>query len=266
MTIHTLLDEMWRDYLAFNPEVQRIHQLLADQNNGDIVNDHIALRTFDCHHLGIATLAAPFLVQGYDYAGEYHFTEKKLYAQHLEHSDSRLPKVFISELKVGLLSKSAQQCIEGLVQQVDASQLDRDDFCYSGRPWHVSYADYQQLLAESEYAAWMAAFGYRPNHFTVFVNALSSHDSLESLNAYLAANDVQLNTAGGEIKGSPEQYLEQSSTLANTIDVVFSDQAARIASCYYEFARRYPLPSGDLYQGFVAKSADKIFESTDVAR
>jgi hypothetical protein len=35
-----------------------------------------------------------------------------------------------------------------------------------------------------------------------------------------------------------------------------------IPTCYYEFARRYPLADGRLYQGFVAASADRIFEST----
>ena len=40
----------------------------------------------------------------------------------------------------------------------------------------------------------------------------------------------------------------------------------RIPSCYYEFARRYPLPSGEVFQGFVPESADTIFESTDVTR
>ena len=37
-------------------------------------------------------------------------------------------------------------------------------------------------------------------------------------------------------------------------------------SRYYELAKRYPLPSGELFQGFVPASADKIFESTDAKR
>ena len=45
----------------------------------------------------------------------------------------------------------------------------------------------------------------------------------------------------------------------------FTCARLRVPSCYYEFARRYPLPSGELFQGFVPASADKIFESTDVA-
>ncbi len=33
---------------------------------------------------------------------------------------------------------------------------------------------------------------------------------------------------------------------------------------FYEFAKRYPTANGKLYQGFVAASADKFFESTNV--
>ncbi|MFP5459898.1 MAG: 2-oxoadipate dioxygenase/decarboxylase family protein, partial [Bacteriovoracia bacterium] len=108
----------------------------------------------------------------------------------------------------------------------------------------------------------VAAFGYRPNHFTVFINALKSFADIQSLNVFLKEQGVKLNASGGEIKGTPAVYLEQSSTLANNIAVTFDDGELTIPACYYEFARRYPLASGELYQGFVAASADKIFEST----
>ncbi len=58
--------------------------------------------------------------------------------------------------------------------------------------------------------------------------------------------------------------LEQSSTLADKVSVAFSDGELAIPSCFYEFALRYPKADGELYTGFVAASADKIFESTDV--
>lgn len=266
MNIHTLLDAMWQDYLQLNPEVRHIYQLLADINNGVIINDHIALRTFNLEKVSIDRIAAPFLAAGYEYGGDYHFVEKKLYAKHFQHPDTDLPKVFISELLVSSLSKRAQTVIHSLVDQIDDSAVQADSFCYSGRPWNITYADYQQLLQESEYAAWMSAFGYRPNHFTVSVNHLDSHESLESLNGYLQSEGIAFNTAGGLIKGSPAELLEQSSTLANKVDVEFSDQTTQIASCYYEFARRYPMDNGALYHGFIAKSADKIFESTDTIK
>ena len=51
--------------------------------------------------------------------------------------------------------------------------------------------------------------------------------------------------------------------MADNQDVTFSDETLEIPSCFYEFAQRYPLPNGELYQGFVEASADKIFESTN---
>jgi hypothetical protein len=137
---------------------------------------------------------------------------------------------------------------------------------YAGRPWAVSFTEYQTLLDESEYAAWVAAFGFRVNHFTVDVNSLSTFPDLHALDAFLVEQGFALNTSGGMVKGTVADRLEQSSTLADAIEVAFSDRKARIPSCYYEFARRYPLPSGELFHGFVPASADKIFESTDVRR
>ncbi|MCB0347650.1 MAG: DUF1338 family protein, partial [Bdellovibrionales bacterium] len=86
---------------------------------------------------------------------------------------------------------------------------------------------------------------------------------LEDLNTFIESNGFSLNSSGGKIKGTPAELLEQSSTLAKTIAVNFDDGNFEIPACYYEFARRYPDTSGNLYQGFIAASADKIFESTD---
>ena len=84
-----------------------------------------------------------------------------------------------------------------------------------------------------------AAFGLRANHFTVRVNALQRFGGLPELDAFLVRNGFALNDAGGRIKGSAVVYLEQSSTLAEPVEVEFSDGVRRIPGCYYEFARRY---------------------------
>ena len=75
----------------------------------------------------------------------------------------------------------------------------------------------------------------------------------------------KMNKSGGLVKGSPSQFLEQSSTMAYQKEVKFEEGPYEVPSCYYEFAKRYPLlpDSKKLYQGFVAQSADKIFESTN---
>ena len=83
------------------------------------------------------------------------------------------------------------------------------------------------------------------------------------MNEALKNAGFRLNSSGGEIKGSPAVYLEQSSTMADHMPVRFSDMEKVIPSCFYEFAKRYEVAPNKLYTGFVAASADKIFESTD---
>lgn len=266
MTIAELLDALWSDYVATTPQAEKIHRLLSDR--GEVVrNDHIALRTYALPLIGIDALAKPFEALGWERQPDlYKFPEKKLAARYWKHRSPVLPKVFISELCVTELSAAAHQIIEGLVRQLPAGFGERADLPWAGRPWHVRRAEYESLLVESEYAAWVAAFGFRVNHFTVSVNALSTFPDLQSLTAFLLDHGFTLNDAGGEIKGTPAELLEQSSTRADSIKVEFDDGTLRIPSCYYEFARRYPLPTGELFQGFVPASADKIFESTDVKR
>ncbi len=127
----------------------------------------------------------------------------------------------------------------------------------------LSYQLYNQLREESEYAAWLYVFGYRANHFTVSINYLEHFEGIEAVNSFLKSAGFPLNTSGGEIKGSPAAFLEQSSTLADRIEVEFSEGKYVIPACYYEFARRYEQQDGVLFSGFIADSADKIFESTD---
>jgi hypothetical protein len=262
MNVHELFDRLWADYAAINPQAQAIGELLRSRGEA-VVNDHVALRTFDDPRTSIDVLAAAFVKQGYEPRDTYRFREKKLFARHYEHPDASLPKVFISQLELASCSASLREIVGRLLAQLPAALP--AELCLAGRLWQVSGAQYDALLAESEYAAWLAAFGFRANHFTVLVNALRTVSGLVELNALLAAHGFPLNAAGGQIKGSPRDYLEQSSTLAAPVAVDFSDGRRTIPGCYYEFARRYPLPDGRLFGGFVEKSADKIFQSTDAA-
>lgn len=262
--VDTLFEALWQDYLAITPSAKRVHQLLGGKDSqASLVNDHIALRTFDHSKINLDKLAEHFLSLGYQEKGQYEFKAKKVTAKHFEHSDLSKPKVFISELLSGQLSEQAQTIINRLVAQVADDISQQHDFLYSGRPWQISTGDYQALIAESEYAGWMSAWGFRANHFTVSVNHLSDYQELAEVNEALKRAGFALNTSGGEIKGGPDVYLAQSSTMADKVDLAFSDSHLSVPSCFYEFAQRYVLPNGELYQGFVAASADKIFESTN---
>ena len=156
-----LFDNLWRDYISITPSAKRIHALLESdaKSESDLVNDHIALRTFNLPKVGLNKLAAHFLSLGYKQGGEYHFEDKKLYAQHFEHPDPSIAKVFISELLVEQLSEEAQLIIARMVDAIDATKVIDSSFLYSGAHWPLSQKDYQTLINESEYAAWMSVWG-----------------------------------------------------------------------------------------------------------
>jgi hypothetical protein len=269
-TLSSIFENLWLDYAAFNPRAKRVHDLILERERtldpaiSSLVNDHVALRTFNLPKIGIDALARHFIRCGYEAKGEYVFEAKKLYARHFEHPDASMPKVFISELRVELCSPLVRMVAEEAVRSTPDALLEREDFLWSRRTWKASHAIYKQLLEESEYAAWLYAFGFRSNHFTISFNQLKSFAELRDLNAFVKENGYRLNGSGGEIKGAPQELLEQSSTLAESARVMFEDGEVEIPSCYYEFARRYAMPDGRLYQGFIAASADRIFESTDV--
>lgn len=262
MTLQALLSEMWVDYCKMNPDAAKIFSSLEKEGE-EVLNDHIALRTFNHPKLGIASLERQFKEFGYVERGTYVFEEKKLFAKHYEHSDESLPKIFISELLLEKVSAFVRDSLNSLAEQVTSAQLSSPKFSMIGRPWRMNHSLYSKLAQESEYASWVAAWGFRPNHFTVNVNHLKKYSDLPKLNAFLQKQGHVLNSSGGIIKGSPADYLEQSSTMASNVFAEFDDGEFSIPGCYYEFALRYKLENGKLYSGFVAKSADKIFESTN---
>ncbi|MBL4764803.1 MAG: DUF1338 domain-containing protein [Colwellia sp.] len=261
--VTALFDKIWQQYLTVTPSAKKIHHLLG--NGNDVINDHVAYRTFNIAKVNLDKLALHLILMGYSECGQYDFSAKKLTAKHFEHSNSTMPKVFISELRVEEFSAEIQTIIHKLVEQLPDNISEQADFLYSGRPWQISSTDYKTLLATSEYAAWLAAWGYRANHFTVSINHLDDFDCIIDVNDSLKKAGHTLNSAGGEIKGDEGVKLEQSSVLADKALVEFSDVTLEIPSCFYEFAKRYPLANGELYTGFVAASADKIFESTNAA-
>ncbi len=264
MKTETIFEKLWKQYSDENPSAGEIFKLFRDQDDR-VVNDHVAFRTFDDPRVNIDVIARPFIEAGYVPAGEYVFEVKKLRARHYElPGDPESPRVFISELILDQFSEELQSTISRELDQISPELLGSADLIFHGTLFaSISFATYKQLRKESEYAAWLYAFGYRANHFTVSINYLQKFKGIEVLNSFLKENGYQLNSSGGEIKGTPEQLLEQSSTLADQVEVHFSDGSETIPGCYYEFARRYSDAKGNLFSGFIAGSADKIFESTD---
>ncbi|NVJ51098.1 MAG: DUF1338 domain-containing protein [Gammaproteobacteria bacterium] len=264
--MHQLLENLWEDYLTLTPDAKRIHDLFAT-NGETIVNDHIALRTFNRGAIALDAIAEYLAQFGYKAVDEYHFEAKKLRAYHFEvPTDLDAPKIFVSELLLEEMPQAVQDICEGLIAEAEQAIAEKG-LSLPMMPWRtISAGEYELLLKHSEYAAWLATFGLRANHFTVSVNHLTQLASLEAVNELLKEKSFALNVSGGEIKGSEEVALKQSSTMANLVKWSFSDRELTIRSCFYEFAERFNIPGTDQqYRGFVAASADKIFESTNVA-
>ena len=253
----------WSRYIKLTPDAEKIHQLLNSRGE-EVINDHVAFRTFNIPGISRLELGSVFEECGYEKVAEdLDFPEKKLKANYWLHPDPDQPKVFISELLVEKFPKDLQDWVHHLASQHKKPHLSLDTFLETS--WApVRFEDYQKFYSLSEYAAWTAAFGIQLNHFTVSFNRLKTFKTLHELNDFLKHNGMTLNSAGGEIKGTPKELLEQSSTEARKIPWIFeSGQTHQIMGCYYEFARRYPIPgTNELFTGFIPKSADKIFEST----
>lgn len=287
-TMTQILDALFAIYAKRVPDVRKITVAMVRKgmvaSQSEIINDHIAFRTMGVPNLGIASFEKIFLAHGYQRMEFYHFKAKKLDAYWFAPPTSDLPRVFISELKVDQLSEQTQKIIRSYTDTVTADTVDHLNVndatavaTYFQTPlWELpSLEDYEFLLAESEYAAWVIYNRYYLNHYTISVHDLPKpYNQLESFNSFLKEIGIQLNTSGGEIKTSGDQLLRQTSSVANTVHASFANQESKvIAGSYVEFAERSPLPEfADLpaaelrrehrREGFETANADRIFEST----
>jgi len=189
-----ILDGLFKVYEERVPDVRKITQAMIDKgmvsDQTAVVNDHIAFRTMGVSHLGIASFEKIFLAHGYSRKDFYHFEAKKLDAYWYAPPSSDLPRVFISELKVELLSDSAQQTIKKYTDSVISDPVDAlnlDDVNQVTRffqtpLWSLpSLLDYENLLKESEYAAWVIFNRYYLNHYTISVHDLpNEYNTLEA--------------------------------------------------------------------------------------
>jgi hypothetical protein len=291
-----VLDGLMQRYQAHVPDVGAIlaamvrHGLIARPS--DIENDHIAFRTLGVRPLGIASLERVFLHHGYERRDRYDFPGKKVNAHWYAPPAPAFPRIFISELRVHELSAEAQAIIRSYTSRVTTDPVDglnldsaEEVVAFLHAPlWRTpTWADYQRLQQESEFAAWVIYNRYYLNHFTVSIHNLpAGWNTLDAFNRFLESNGFTLNDSGGKAKVSADGKLLQSSTVAALVDAAFDDgrggtDVRRIPGSYVEFAERRVLdafahlPASEVRrehrrEGFEAASADKIFESTYTAQ
>ena len=160
------------------------------------------------------------------------------------------PRIFVSELNVSALPPQAAEALvrvvsggSGQVPVLTAEMAGRC-ICEGLRPWpYPTKADYDAILAHSDYGAWTAAHALNLNHAAVAIHRLA-------------------------------RLLLQFATQADAVEVPFADGTAAVSGAYIEFAERRPLPGfrhipsgtwdeySHLRDGFETGSADRIFEAT----
>jgi hypothetical protein len=214
----------------------------------------------------------------------YYFEGKKLDAYWFSPPAEGYPRIFVSELRVKELSQAAQDIIYKYTSPITSDPVEDIDLsngeeaaAFLQKPlWGLPTSEeYQTLLNESEYAAWVIYNRYYLNHYTISIHELKDgYNTLEEFNDFLQSIGVKLNNSGGVIKTSDDKLLRQSSTVSALYDATFSDgKTLKIAGSYVEFAERSVLPEfvhlpkeeirpRHRRDGFETNNADKIFEST----
>lgn len=266
MTLAEILDVLWRDYVAVAPQAEDIRHLLASR--GEILcHDHVALRTYGAPGIGADAVARPFERLGWRQREIYEIFCRGVRARCWQHPNAAIPKVLISEIAIEALSPGAQAVIGALIDQLPARFGERGDLPWAGRPWRVTYADYRALHAESEAAAWLAAFGFRVHHFTLDVGALATFPDVAALDAFLVEHGFSIDDREGEgeieIEGAAAERIERSATRPDPVTVELADATVRIASSGYELVRRHRLPSGELFHGFAPASTGAVLLSAE---
>lgn len=286
--IDIVLNDLFEHYRENVSDVDKITQSLLErgvvQSQSDIVNDHIAFRTLGVPHLGIKSFEKIFLSFGYKKMDYYYFEGKKLDAYWYAPPADNYPRIFVSELRVSELSQESQDIIYKYTSSINSDPVDALDLKngqevadFLQRPlWDLpTSTEYEILLKESEYAAWVIYNRYYLNHYTISIHELKDgYNTLEEFNTFLESIGIKLNTSGGKIKTSEDNLLRQSSTVSALYDAEFADgKTLEIAGSYVEFAERSVLPQfkhlskedikrSHRRDGFETNNADKIFEST----
>ena len=291
-----LLDSLWEQYIKRVSYADKYVELV-NKKGGNVVNDHIGLRTFNTHTgeqpEGIRAIKHILNCLEYKPAADYHFTNNRLNAVHFEHPDEKFPKIFVSQLEIELLPEWAQKIInktvndtpyilfdssiellqkvkdEGELPTEAAELLVADLVQYFRRPWEIPQKeDVLKLNDVSQYAAWVLLHGNSVNHFTAYINYqdVAEWPDLETTCKALEAAGVPMKK---QIEGKKGGKLRQSATEAikEEVDVKGEYGVEKITwtYAYYELAQRGFVEENGikkLFSGFVGEQAAHLFDMT----
>jgi len=290
------LERLWQQYIKRVSYANKYVDLV-NQNGGNVVNDHIALRTFNTRTgeqpEGIRAIKHILNCLEYKPAADYNFAKKRLNAVHFEHPYKNFPKIFVSQLEVKLLPEWAQKIInktvtdtpyiltdssiellqklknEGELPTEAAELLVADLVQYFRRPWGIPQKeDVLKLNDVSQYAAWVLLHGNSVNHFTALINYqdVAQWPDLETTCKALEAAGIPMKE---QIEGKRGSKLRQSATKAVKEEVEvkgeYGVEKITWTYAYYELAQRGFIDengSKKLFSGFLGEQAAHLFDMT----
>ncbi len=239
-----LLDLLWERYAAEVPYARTFVQL----SGGSFRNDHVALRSLARPGGGIALFARVFERLGWKPAGQYTFPDTHLSAIYLSHPEG-LPRVFISELLPERLSPEAQRLLATLPEEPPPPESPEALADWFSAPPPPEEAALLALEKESQYGAWLLAFGRKVNHFTGAV------EDVEVWQRRMREAGVPMKSA---IEGEPGSPLRQTATYAAPASIRLADGRSREwPYAYFEIAQRAPG-----FDGFLGPQARALFDMT----
>jgi len=291
-----LFDRLWQNYIE-RVSYAKTYVDLVSSKGGKVVNDHIAIRTFNTHTgeqpEGIRALKHILSYLEYKPAAKYSFQKKKLNAVHFEHPDELFPKIFVSQLEVEQLPEWAQELIHSHVKDTHYLLSDKsiellnllkehgtlpteaaeflvgDLVQYFRRPWDIPQKSAVLKLNDvSQYAAWVLLHGNSVNHFTAFINYqdVKEWPDLETTCRALAQAGVPMKDT---IEGEKGSKLQQSSTQAVKEEVKVRTEIGieeiTWTYAYYELAQRGLISENGvekMFTGFLGEQATHLFDMT----
>ena len=287
-----LFDALWVEYRGRVSYVRKYEEVVASLG-ASFFNDHIAFRTLARQRpqVGIVTLSRLFESLGYVPANCYQFPDKHLRSIHYQHSNPKLPKLFITEMQTWKLSPDSQEVVaKALAAHVDPfSDQDLTDLSnlenvaadrrlmllgeakawFSDPLWPVPTAgEIKAVNKESQFAAWVLVHGYRVNHFTALVNShgAAAIDDIEKTIAAMQKAGVPMKA---DIEGARGSKLRQTATEAVMTDAAAADGVFPWTYAYFEIAERGAITDGETgrtgrFEGFLGPQATNLFEMTKV--
>lgn len=288
-----LIDHLWHSFKKDVPSYSRIF------GNNEPTLDHFALIDLaPSDSSGISFLTRIFQTLGYELGGMGYIPEKindfvwlrdpesmKLNPKHA------LPQVVLADFRIDKLSKTNYEIVTKYLnnypkfdwkvfnERVEAlKQGDESVFeelllqtlsVLTHSTWQVpSHEDYLSLKSENELMSWVLLFGRKINHFGIGIYTLPEYQDLNAFNEFLKQNlQLSMNKNNGEIKGSKDVGIEQSSILGEEILIEQEETSFDVQNPFLEFVWRFPRTSTipetleDYYPDFLAANATNVIES-----